>query len=275
MLKSTLEDQLNIWRKEINKTLNIWCGPLGYCCGNRPILQQLWIHRVTVAKSVASAVAYLHQNEIIYRDLKPENIGFDQNGQVKIFDFGLAKRLLEDDMLTDGLYRLTGNTGSLRYMAPEVAMNKFYNLTADSYSFAIVFWQICSLTVPYAGYNVKMHADLVIGKGYRPKIERSWPFEWSHIMNSCWSSNLRDRLDFDTIVSALGQELDILITKQSAKNMTDIKAKKKTKDVEGTSLDVDTRIAFPGSDAFVIVGHNDANEEMGDTAEKLKDVDLV
>lgn len=58
---------------------------------------------------------------IIYRDLKPDNIGFDVRGDVKIFDFGLAKELPTSEKLADGTYNLTADTGSMRYMAPEGA----------------------------------------------------------------------------------------------------------------------------------------------------------
>jgi serine/threonine protein kinase len=56
---------------------------------------------------------------IIYRDLKPDNIGFDVRGDVKIFDFGLAKEFDPAKKAADGTYKLTADTGSLRYMAPE------------------------------------------------------------------------------------------------------------------------------------------------------------
>jgi serine/threonine protein kinase len=46
---------------------------------------------------------------------------------VKIFDFGLAKELRTNERLEDGTYKLTGDTGSPRYMAPEVANCKDYN----------------------------------------------------------------------------------------------------------------------------------------------------
>jgi serine/threonine protein kinase len=54
---------------------------------------------------------------------KPDNVGFDAAGEVKIFDFGLAKRLDPEDKTDTELYLLTGNTGSLRYMAPEGAFS--------------------------------------------------------------------------------------------------------------------------------------------------------
>jgi len=249
-LVGTLEDELQTWRKEINKTLSIWCGPFGYCCANRPVLQKVWIERLTVARKIAGAIEYLHSEDIIYRDLKPENIGYARDGELKIFDFGLAKRLVPDDKTPSGLYHLTANTGSLRYMAPEVALGQPYDLRADTYSFAIVFWQICSLTVPYAGHNVQMHADLVVSKGERPKLERSWPTPWRELMQMCWSQDIIDRVDFIRIVATLDTELEVLTNKQSTAK--DIKYKKKKKEkvemVGLKPLDTDTRINTEGQE---------------------------
>jgi len=104
----------------------------------------------------------LHVKRIIYRDLKPENIGFDVRDDVKIFDFGLAKELRPDMEQEDGLYKLTGYTGSLRYMAPEVAKCQPYKLAADSYLYGIMLWQLLTIESPYTNYSVKMHADLVV-----------------------------------------------------------------------------------------------------------------
>jgi serine/threonine protein kinase len=244
MLDGTLEEKLVSWRREINKTLSVWCGPFGYCCANKAVLTKTWIERMLVARSIASAIKYLHSESIIYRDLKPENVGFSGT-QVKLFDFGLSKRLLPDDKASNGLYRLTGNTGSLRYMAPEVAMNQFYNTKADTYSFAIVFWQLCSLTVPYAGFNVRKHADEVVGRGYRPGIARSWPASWGELMKTCWQADIDARLDFEEILDAINDEYEALVTRQKGQNVADIRGKKTRLPEDfkiSKKLDADTRI---------------------------------
>ena len=72
---------------------------------------------------------------------KPDNIGFDVRGDVKLFDFGLSFEITEECSSVDGLYELSGNTGSMRYMAPEVALGNPYNHKVDVYSFGILFWQ--------------------------------------------------------------------------------------------------------------------------------------
>jgi serine/threonine protein kinase len=55
------------------------------------------MERFKVAKDVASALEYLHGQNIVYRDLKPDNIGFNSEGELKMFDFGLAKRITNAD----------------------------------------------------------------------------------------------------------------------------------------------------------------------------------
>jgi len=125
--------------------------------------------------------------------LSTDNIGFDVRGGVKIFDFGLAKELLPSLKLPDGRYKLTGYTGSLRYMAPEVVECKPYNESADVFSFGILLWQIISCDVPYENFTVPMYEKLVVGNGYRPSIKKSWPKELVDLMECCWSSNPRNR----------------------------------------------------------------------------------
>jgi serine/threonine protein kinase len=65
---------------------------------------------------------------------------------IKVFDFGLSKEISEDLSLGDGTYKLTGETGSIRYMAPEVFLEKPYNMSCDAVSFEHVYCEYTSLS---------------------------------------------------------------------------------------------------------------------------------
>ena len=111
---------------------------------------------------------------IIFRDIKPDNIGFDIHDNVKIFDFGLAREMDSSLKEKNGLYRLTGDSGSLRYMDPRVALGKPYNELSDVYSFSVLLWEILELRLPYEFFTMKMHQKLVIDEGVRPRINETW-----------------------------------------------------------------------------------------------------
>lgn len=254
-LTMTLERKMNSWRGLVSDHAGVWMGPCcGYCFSDKDVLYRLWMERIIVARDICSAVYYLHMNDIVYRDLKPDNVGFNSEGKAMIFDFGLAKRLEPMDKTDDGLYRMTGNTGSLRYMAPEVANCLPYDTRVDAYSFGILFWQICSLTTPFAGYTTKTHAEYVLRQGRRPKPDPTWPLTWTELMESCWSSDVNDRPDFDYIVRILDEEVAQMTEEEGVvpTRASDIRAKKRRKKVKkgGSRLDVDTRLST-GEDVSV------------------------
>lgn len=143
----------------------------------------------------------------MYRDLKPENIGFDVRGDAKIFDFGLAKELLESDKTEGGLYKMSGLTGSRRYMAPEVVLCKPYNEKADVFSFGILLWEICALEVPFQGYDAEKHSRKVVRENERPKLSRSFPITVQDVIKDSWSVNIDTRPEFDRICTLLGHEV--------------------------------------------------------------------
>lgn len=253
-LNTTLDLKFNYWRRVVGENAGRWMGPCcGYCFANTHALHSCWKERLQVAHDMASAVAYLHQNQIVYRDLKPDNIGFDGEGMLKIFDFGLAKRwdTVQLDHNGNG-YMLTGNTGSLRYMAPEVANDQPYNETVDAYSFGILFWQVCSLTTPYAGYSQKQHAERVVLGGERPKCDATWPGSWVQLMKDCWSASIPSRPSFQAIENMLAESLQELADDDGVvpSRASEIKAKKRKKKVssEGAKLDLDTRLSHGSED---------------------------
>ena len=79
------------------------------------------------------------------------------DGRLVIFDFGLATLWARDALDTDGdaPRNLTGETGSLRYMAPEVASSQPYNHKAEVFSFATVLWEMASHRKPFDQYTAE------------------------------------------------------------------------------------------------------------------------
>lgn len=141
--------------------------------------------------------------------LQPDNIGFDLRGDVKLFDFGLAKEL--DDSMKSGccsdFYELSGNTGSLRYMAPEVALSESYNLTADVYSFGLLLWQICSLELPYDGMSRTDHSVYVVKGNERPVLNATWPTPLRILMKRAWEPDPCLRPSMDSTYKILKREI--------------------------------------------------------------------
>jgi len=168
----------------------------------------LWIDRLLVAHDICSALRYLHVNRIIYRDLKSDNIGFDVRGDVKLFDFGLAKELDPATELDSSTYELSGRTGSLRYMAPEVASELPYNFSVDVYSFTILLWQICALETPFANLNVQTHFESVVKAGERPELKEAWSAKLGNLMERGWSGDMAERPECGECMEVLRAEVN-------------------------------------------------------------------
>jgi serine/threonine protein kinase len=95
---------------------------------------------------VVSALAYLHQRtpSIVHRDIKSSNILLDSSGKCKVSDFGMATYHRAD---------LTAETGSYRWMAPEVMKHEPYDAKSDVYSFGVVLWELMTNDIPFREYT--------------------------------------------------------------------------------------------------------------------------
>uniref|UniRef100_A0A7S1FLK5 Protein kinase domain-containing protein n=2 Tax=Corethron hystrix TaxID=216773 RepID=A0A7S1FLK5_9STRA len=191
----TLEQQTDKWRKQADNRASSWKN----CSSGR----QIWSEKINVGYDIAGAMNYLHKKRIIYRDLKPQNIGFDVQGKVKLFDFDLAKELPSTDK--GEYFNMTGLTGSIRYMSPEVFNEKLYNLSADVYSFGILFWQICSTQIPFFRMTIKTIHDQVANGSCRPHIPFGWDKQLRQLMKRCWNSHPSLRPSFFNVLEILGE----------------------------------------------------------------------
>ena len=176
--------------------------------------QMSYIEVLTHALSLADALRYLHAEAltngmILHRDLKPDNVAFTLEQELKLIDFGLAKVIENTDPSCSDVYSMSGETGSLRYMAPEVADNQPYNHKADVYSFGIILWEMTAYKKPYEGFSRDAFYRRVVKGGERPQIAKKWPKELSKLISQCWAAKIEDRPPFDHVALRLKELLEL------------------------------------------------------------------
>jgi len=96
-----------------------------------------------IAIQCAQALDYAHNRGVIHRDIKPANVMLTRDGEVKIGDFGIAKRLSTEDTQTKRM------VGSPRYMSPEQVNNEMVTTQTDLYSLGISIYELLTGKPPF------------------------------------------------------------------------------------------------------------------------------
>lgn len=208
-LYETLTERLVAWKKS-SKRLRGFGVAVRRLSGGSPKNEKdnLFAERLLVAHDICSALAFLHANHIVYRDIKPDNIGFDVRGDVKIFDFGLAKELSAKYRVTGtNVYKLTKRCGSPRYMASEVFRGLPYNHNVDVYSFGLLLWQVCECKTPFDNFSYDRLADEVMNRHIMPTINSRWSSVLKQIISSSWHRDISKRPECSDICSLLKEEI--------------------------------------------------------------------
>merc|ERR1711937_867472 len=180
---------------------------------------ELLAERLDVAQQLADAIAYLHSQNVLHRDLKPDNIGFDIHGDLKVFDFDIARVCPTSAEASVGVstrrlstkqeeetFLMTQKVGSPRYMSSECARREPYNLKADVYSYAVLAHQILTLQKPYDDITDEDHDELVFFKGVRPFIPAGLPNNTKELFSCAWSHTISERPNMETVRQALALE---------------------------------------------------------------------
>jgi serine/threonine protein kinase len=147
---------------------------------------------------------------ILHRDLKPANLLVDFKDTLKISDFGLAKlrpyeslhKINGNTPDTNDTFIMTGETGSYRFMAPEVFRHERYDETVDVYSFAMILYNLIDGSPPWPNAN-GVKAVTAAAEGQRPNIPRHWDEKLSNLITRCWDESPKKRLPFGDILEML------------------------------------------------------------------------
>ena len=122
---------------------------------------------VKVMQECAMAFDYAHSKGVIHRDIKPRNIMLNQQGRVKIGDFGVA--LIDRDDIEET--QVIGRVGSPRYMAPEQLMSDQVTNQADIFSLGVVIYELLTGVSPFADKSVSEIARKILREPHKPLRE--------------------------------------------------------------------------------------------------------
>tara|TARA_B100000795_G_scaffold203279_1_gene156937 strand:- start:1034 stop:1945 length:912 start_codon:yes stop_codon:yes gene_type:complete len=153
------------------------------------------------ASGVAAGMAHMHQRGVLHRDLKGANVLIDDAGGVKLTDFGIAVKAPDDTQL-GGM--LTAETGTYRWMAPEVICHERYSRSADIFSFGGVLFELLCHEPPFADRS-HLQAAVAVGlEDTRPALPDGTPALMRAAVQACWLREPTARPTFAALIETLG-----------------------------------------------------------------------
>ena len=155
------------------------------------------------SRDIATGMTIAHQAGVIHRDLKPANILVNDDGLLKIVDFGVAAAASSGDtQLTKTGYVI----GSPKYMAPEQILGKKVDETADIYSVGVIMYEMATGVPPYSrGDHMSVMYQHVQGKATAAQeINKDIPDEFASIIGKAMSVDKSKRYQsMEELVDAL------------------------------------------------------------------------
>ena len=120
---------------------------------------------------ITLSLEYIHQNNIIHRDVKPENLVLDENGYIRLTDFGIAKINTRDNS--------SETSGTPGYMSPEVIKSLNHSFPVDFFALGVIGYEFFKGERPYVGNNRKEIKEQIISRQAEIKMEEIKNEDWS------------------------------------------------------------------------------------------------
>ena len=141
---------------------------------------------------------YIHGNNIIHRDIKPENLVCEENGYIRITDFGVAKIVKEENS--------SETSGTPGYMAPEVLFAQNHSFPVDFFAIGVMGYEFMNGERPYIGKSRKEIKHLVFKRQAKisyDEIPEGWTYESVDFINKCLKRKWSKRLGYNNGVAEL------------------------------------------------------------------------
>ncbi|KHJ95796.1 kinase domain protein [Oesophagostomum dentatum] len=138
------------------------------------------------AAQIASALGYLHKNNIIYRDLKPENLLLDRLGYLVLTDFGLCKENMTPNTTTSTF------CGTPEYLAPEIILKKPYDVSVDWWCLGSVLYEMLYGLPPFYSRDHNEMYNRIVNEPL--KIKRSISATSSDLITALLQKDKHKRL---------------------------------------------------------------------------------
>jgi eukaryotic-like serine/threonine-protein kinase len=157
-----------------------------------------------VAKQIAEAIEYAHDNNVIHRDLKPANIKVKADGAVKVLDFGLAKALSDEpseaEMANSPTLSMAATMqgvilGTAAYMAPEQAKGKKVDRRADIWAFGVVLYEMMTGKPLHSGETIsETLASVMMRDSTLEALPADTPAAIRNLLRRCLEKNPKRRM---------------------------------------------------------------------------------
>lgn len=163
--------------------------------------------KLKILYGIASAMKYLHENDIIHRDLKLDNILLDDEKNPKVVDFGFSKCLNKTKI--DVSDSTDAYKGTPLFSAPEILFDHNYQKPGDVYAFGMIAYIIISNEIPFKGISFDQLL-IQIANGVRPDLEFITNDAYKSLIERCLDQDFMKRPTFEEIVDELENNRDFI-----------------------------------------------------------------